>query len=106
MAKRITAASFPKRMRRKTLPPQHIFLEHAVVLANAENSPQEAHRLAQLGLGYRRDQRPTPLPASTAFRSATLVLSTVSSIVNFTPNSSSQPMMSFTCARLSHAGMV
>src|ERR1039458_5776404 len=67
-------------MRGEALPPQHIRLEHAVALAHAENGPQEAHHIAKLGLGYRRDQRATPLEASTA--------------------------LSFTCARLSHCGMV
>src|ERR1019366_4591665 len=103
---RVAAAALPEWMRGEALPPQHIRLEHAVTLTNAENGPQEAHDIAKLGLGYRRDQRPTPLEASTALSFPTLVLSTVSSIVNLTPNSSSQPIMSLTCARLSHSGMV
>src|ERR1039458_7327970 len=70
----------PEWMRGEALPPQHIRLEHAVALAHAENGPQEAHHIAKLGLGYRRDQPPTPLEASTALSFSTLVLSTVSSI--------------------------
>src|ERR1035438_8481636 len=99
-------------MRGEALPPQHVRLEHAVALAHAENGPQEAHHIAKLGLGYPRDnpatplQTATPFKASTALSFSTLVLSTVSSIVNLTPNSSSQPIMSLTCARLSHCGMV
>src|ERR1022692_2170618 len=103
---RVAAAAFPEWMRGEALPPQHVRLEHAVALAHAENGPQEAHHIAKLGLGYRRDQRATPFKASTALSFSTLVLSTVSSIVNLTPNSSSQPIMSLTCARLSHCGMV
>src|ERR1017187_7488925 len=106
VAQRVAAAAIPKWMRCEALPAQYIRLEHAVILVHVENGPQEARYFAQLGLGYRRDQRATPFKANTDLSLPTLVLSTVSSIVNLTPNSSSQPIMSFTCARLSHCGML
>src|SRR5579862_5898732 len=106
VAERVAPAAFPEWVRCEALPAEHVRIEHAVALAHAENRSQEVDHFFQFGLGYRRDQRPTPLEASTAFSFPTLLLSTVSSILNFTPNSSSQAIMSLTCARLSHSGMV